>query len=150
MRHPNGLLAGQVVEQLGLVRAQLGLAELGDARAIDAAAEVEREELHPVADAERGNAEPEDGRIDARRSVGVHGRRPAAEDERVRVPRAHLFGRHRVRNELGVDAALAHAARDQLRVLPTEVDDEHRAVLRPRLRKVQNLGVSADSSAPPS
>jgi hypothetical protein len=27
-------------------------------------------------------------------------------------------------DELGVDAALAHAARDQLRVLAAEVDDE--------------------------
>ena len=77
--------------------------------------------------------------IDARRAVRVHGRRPAAEDQRVRVARAHLLGRHRVRNELRVDAALAHAARDQLRVLPAEIDDEHGALLGPRLRQVENL-----------
>ena len=32
-------------------------------------------------------------------------------------------------DELGVDATLTHTARDQLRVLAAEVDDEHRAFL---------------------
>ena len=52
--------AGQVVEELGLLDAQLGLAELGDAGAVDAAAEVQRQQLHAVADAERRNAELEE------------------------------------------------------------------------------------------
>ena len=138
------------MEELRLLRAQLRLPELGDAGAVDTAAEIEREQLHAVADAERGNAERKERRIDARRAVRVHRSGPAAEDERVRVPRAYLLGRHGVGHELRVDAALAHAPRDQLRVLPAEVDDEHRALLGPRLREVQDLGVSADSSAPPS
>jgi hypothetical protein len=39
-----------------------------------------------------------------------------------------------VRDELGVDARLADAARDQLRVLAAEVDDEDRAILGCRVR----------------
>ena len=70
-------------------------------------------------------------RIDVRRVVGVHRRGAAAEDERVRIARAHRLRRDRVRDELRVDAALAHAARDQLRVLAAEVDHQHRPVLRP-------------------
>ena len=150
MRHPHRLLAGQVVEELRLLDAQLRLAELRDARAVDAAAEIEREQLHAVTDAERRHAEVEERRIDTRRAVRIHGRRPAAEDQRVRVPRAHLLRRDRVRHELREDAALAHAPRDQLRVLPAEIDDEHRPLLRARLREGQDLGLSADSSAPPS
>ena len=122
---------GRVLQQRRLLDAQLGLAELRDAGAVDAAAEVERHQLHAVADAERRDAELEDARVDARRAVGVHRRRAAAQDDRVRVARAHRLRRDRVADELRVDAALAHAARDQLRVLAAEVEDEHRPVLRP-------------------
>ena len=38
---------------------------------------------------------------------------------------AICFGRRVVRQDLAVDADLAHAARDQLRVLAAEVDDEN-------------------------
>ena len=58
-------------------------------------------------------------------------RRPTpARRERISAAglrRAHLLGRRAVRDELRVDARLAHAARDQLRVLAAEVDDQHRA-----------------------
>jgi hypothetical protein len=54
-----------------------------------------------------------------------------------------------VADELGVDAALADAARDQLRVLPPEVEDEDRPVLPGRELDNARL-LSADSSAPPS
>jgi len=54
-----------------------------------------------------------------------------------------------VADELGVDAALADAPRDQLRVLPAEVEDENRPLLLAGKRKYARL-LSADSSAPPS
>ena len=38
-----------------------------------------------------------------------------------------------MRDELRVDPRLAHPARDQLRVLAAEVDDEHRPLLRASL-----------------
>ena len=125
--------------------------ELGDAGALDFAAELLRHQLHAVADAERRHAELEDARVDARRPVGVHGRRPAAEDDRVRVARADRLGRDRVPHELGIDAALAHAARDQLRVLAAEVEHEHRALLRELLGRAQCDDLThAGSSVRPS
>ena len=57
MAHPDGLLLRQAGEQRAAVGAQVGLAELGHARALDAAAEVLGHQLHAVADAERRNAE---------------------------------------------------------------------------------------------
>ena len=130
MGHPDGLLRRRVVEEPRLFDAHLRPPELGDAGAVDAAAELERHQLRAVTDAERRDPELEQRRIDPRRVVGVDRRRPAAEDERVRVARAHGLGRDRVTDELRVDAALADAPRDQLRVLPAEVDDENRPVLR--------------------
>ena len=58
--HPDRLLGREVVEELGLARLELCLAELGCSRALDRAAEVARHELHPVADAERRDPEVED------------------------------------------------------------------------------------------
>ena len=145
--HPDGLLRRRVVEEPRLLDAHLGAPELGDAGAVDAAAELERHQLRAVTDAERRDPELEQRRIDPRRVVGVDRRRPAAQDERVRVARAHRLGRDRVADELGVDAALAHAPRDQLRVLPAEVDNENRPVLR--AGELQDLRLlSGDSSAP--
>jgi hypothetical protein len=53
-------------------------------------------------------------------------------------------------DELRIDAALPDTARDQLRVLAAEVDDEDGALLGRRLGKRDDLGVSAGNSAPPS
>ena len=130
MAHPHGLLGREVVEELGVVRLELGLAELGRARALDGAAEVARHELHAVADAERRDPEREDLGVEIRRAVGVHGGGAAGEDQRRRVPSRDLRGRQPVSDELRVDPRLAHAARDQLAVLPPEVDDEDRTFLR--------------------
>jgi len=66
----------------------------------------------------------------------------------VRVPRADLVSGDTVADELGVNAAFAHAPRDQLRVLPAEIENEDRPLFRRPFRQRQNL--SADSSAPPS
>ena len=147
--HPDRLLGRGVGEQLRLGHLHGGAPELGDAGAVDAAAELEGHQLRAVTDAERGNAELEQRRIDARRVVGVDRRRAPAQDQRVRVPGAHRLGRDRVADELGVDAALAHAARDQLRVLAAEVENENGPVAPDR--QLDDLGLlSADSSAPPS
>ena len=45
-------------------------------------------------------------------------------------------------DELGVDARLAHAAGDELAVLPAEVDDEDRPLLR------LGLGVGRRTTSP--
>ena len=145
MAHPHGLLGREVVEELGLVGLELRLAELRRARALDGAAEVARHELHAVADAERRDAEREDLRVELRRALGVHGRRAAGEDERRRVSRGQLRSRQPVTDELRVHARLADTARDELAVLPAEVDDEHGTLLRRGLgrRKRDDLRPSA-------
>ena len=109
------------------------LAELGDVRAVDPAAELERQQLRAVTDAERRHAELEDRRVEPRRAVGVDRRGAAGEDQRGRVAPPDLLDGDAVRDELGVDARLAHAARDQLRVLAAEVDHQHRPLLGERL-----------------
>src|SRR5207253_2120014 len=75
VRHPRRLLLRQAGEERALVHPNLGLAELGDARPVDAAGEVLRHQLHPVADAERGDAELVDPGVDLWRTVGIHRRR---------------------------------------------------------------------------
>jgi hypothetical protein len=54
-----------------------------------------------------------------------------------------------VRDELGVDAALPDATRDQLRVLTAEVDDEHRP-LAVAGGQLDDSRLSDDSSGRPS
>ena len=129
MAHPHGLLRWEVVEQLGLARLELGLAELGRPGALDDAAEIPRHELHAVADAEGGDPEREDLRVEVGRALRVHRRGTAREDERGRVARRNLGGGEAMPHELGVDTSFAHPARDQLAVLPAEVDDEHGTLL---------------------
>ena len=151
--HPHGLLGREVVEELGVVRLELGLAELGCARALDGAAEVARHELHAVTDAERRDPEREDLRVELRRAVRVDRCRAAGEDQRSGVARGDLRGRQPVPDELRVDARLAHTPRDQLAVLPAEVDDEDGAFFRCGLgrRKRNDLRhLSAGSSGRPS
>ena len=135
--HPADLLLRQVHEELAALDGELRLAELGDAGPLDPAAELLRHDLHPVTDAERRDAEREDARIDLRRAVRVDRRGPARENERQRVAPAHLVRADRMRHELGVDAALAHAPRDQLRVLASAVQNEHRPLFGGRLRRWQ-------------
>ena len=99
-----------------------------------------RHQLHAVADAERRHAQREHGGIDLGRALGVHGRGSAGEDQRDGVAAAQLVGGRPVRDELRVDARLAHAARDQLRVLPAEVEHEHGPLLRERVQLVNFSG----------
>jgi hypothetical protein len=64
----------------------------------------------------------------------------------MRIARAHLRRRDAVADELRVDAALANTSRDQLGVLPPEIDDQDGALLGKTLRQRQNF--SGDSSEP--
>ena len=57
--------------------------------------------------------------------------------------------RHLVAHELGIDAALADASGDQLRILAAQINDENRALLRRRLGERDDLS-AVDSSAIPS
>ena len=126
MGHPAGLLERQPGEQpAGLAHAQLRAAELADLGGLDDAAERLREQLHAVTDAEHRDAELEQRRVELRGARRVDRGRPAGEDQALRRA-ARDLGDVDVRvQQLGEHAALAHAARDQLRVLAAEVDDQH-------------------------
>ena len=154
MAHPHRLVGREIAEERRLLGLELGLAVLGDVVRLDLAAQVTGHQLHPVTDAEGGDAELEDPRIDVRRTVHVDRCGAAGEDQGERIPPAHLLGADAVTDELRVDPGLADAAGDQLRVLATEVDDEDRPLLRRGLgrRERDDLGrLSHDgSSARPS
>ena len=101
-----------------------GPAELADLRALDAPALDEDERLHAVADAQHGDPELEQRRIQPRRALRVHGGRAAREDQPLRAALAHLVDADVVRQELGEDPELAHPPGDQLGVLPAVVEDD--------------------------
>ena len=63
-------------------------------------------------------------RVQLRRPGRVHRRRAAAQDQALRRAPAHLVDADVVRQQLGEHAELAHAARDQLRVLAAVVEDD--------------------------
>jgi hypothetical protein len=62
----------------------------------------------------------------------------------------YLIDRRVVRDDLGVDASLAHTPRDQLRVLAAEVDDEYGPFLRRGLRMQRDDFSRDGNSARPS
>ena len=134
MAHPGRLRGRQVAEeQAPLAQRDGRLPELADAGVRHLAAEGGRHRLHPVADAEHGDAEVEDARVDRRGARLVDRRRAAGEDDPDRVAGGELGRRRVVRHDLGVDPALAHAPGDELGVLGAEVDDQDRPVPRARL-----------------
>ena len=114
------------VEQLRVAaRAHFGVAELAHLAGLDLAAELLRHGLHAVADAEHRHAELEH-RVRARVPV-------ASSYADMWLPERMMpFGAEVadelvgdvVRMDLAVDVRFAHAARDQLRVLRAEIEDE--------------------------
>ena len=122
----------------GSAHRQLRAAELADLGALDAAAEREHERLHAVADAEHRDAELEQLRVEPRGAGRVDRGRAAGEDQALRRAAADLVDADVVRQQLGEDAALAHAAGDQLRVLAAVVEDQD-LVVRDRALERQLL-----------
>ncbi len=126
--HPDDmLLAGrpEAGKQRAVVeRLDLGAAELAVVAALDLAAELGGHRHLPVADAEHRHAglEHEVGRAWAA-FVG-HGGRAAGEDDRLRLQGAEGGFGLLERDDLAIDAGLAHAPRDELRHLAAEIDDE--------------------------
>src|SRR4029077_19726673 len=84
-------------------------------------------------DAERRNAELEDRGVAVRRALRVDRGGTTGEDQRRGVSPGDLRGGRPVGDELGVHPGLADATCDQLRVLPAEVQHEHRPLLRMEL-----------------
>ena len=125
MRHPAALLVRQPGQQPAVVGdGELGAAELAHLGALDAPAELERDELHPVTDAEDRDPELEQLRIELGRVVGVDRRRAAGEDQALGPAPRDLLGADVMGQQLAEHAALAHAAGDELGVLPAVVEDD--------------------------
>ena len=123
VRHPTALLRGGAGQQPPRVgHRELRAPELADLGALYPAAQLECEELHPVADAEHRDPEIEEPRIQPWRLVGVYRGGAARQDQALGPPPRDLLDRHVVREQLGEHAGLAHPPRDQLRVLPPVVE----------------------------
>ena len=130
--HPRNALLRQAAEQTAIgVKPCLRLAVL--TRGVFAGgghfpAEILRHELAAVANTEDGDAEPEDLRIDLRRTLGVNALRAAGEDDADGVKGADLIHGHGVRLDFAIDIALAHAARNELVILSSEIEDDDRLI----------------------
>ena len=122
----------------GLAHRQLRAAELADLGALDLAAELGRDELHAVTDAEHGDAELEQLAVQPRRARRVDRGRAAGEDQALGLALADLGGADVVGQQLAEDAQLAHAARDELRVLAAVVEHDD-LVDRARRRDVEDV-----------
>ena len=107
----------------------LGPAKLPAAARRHLAAEQMAHQLHAVTDAEDGNAELKDGRVDGRGVFFVDAGRAAGEDDAGGLQFAHALGRDVVPDDLAEDVLLAHPAGDQLTVLRAEIEDENTFLL---------------------
>jgi len=123
--HPHGLLAGGAVEQRRLARPcddrRAVLALLGVAHF---PAERHGHGLLPVAEAEHGNTQGENLRVDGRGVLRVHRRRAAGQDDGRRRDGAHLLGRDVAGHDFGIHVQITHATGDELPVLGAEIDDD--------------------------
>ena len=91
----------------------------------DDTAELLADQLGAVADAEHGNAEFVDRRIERWCPVDVDALGASRQDDRRRLAVGDLVGGDPMRDDLGVHLQLAHPTGDQLGVLGAEVDDEN-------------------------
>ena len=107
----------------------LGAAELAVMAGLDLAAQLMRHRLLAVADAEHGNAGLEQFLRRQRRVLVEHGGRPAGEDHGGGLHPREGLGGLLIRHDLGIDLLFADPARNQLRHLGAEIDDENLVVL---------------------
>ncbi len=128
----------QAVEQPARRRScDLCVAEFAMIRRTDPTAELLRHGLHAVADAQHGNAQFKHRLRRGWRLGSGHRLRAARQDHAPGLKLADVLVRHVPGMDLAIDPALAHAARDQLGVLRTEVEDENamRVDIRKRSRR---------------
>jgi len=108
----------------------IGAAEFSGVAAFDGAAELGRHGHLAVADAEHGNPGIEDRLWRAGRTLLVHRFRAAGEDHRLGLHLKKRRFRLLERHDFGVDALLPHPARNQLRHLAAEIDDQNLVMRR--------------------
>ena len=126
MAHPDGLLVRRALEQARRRHARnRRRAVLTCLRVPDHATEVDGHDLLTVAEPEYGNAQLEHARIDIRRIIRVDARRTTRQDERRGVLGGQLGCWDIAGDDLGIDAQVAHPARDELAVLGPEIQHEN-------------------------
>ena len=124
--HPYLETRAEIREQrIAARQIHLGVAVLAMIGSRDRAAELRRERLHAVADAEHGCAGRNQRIADLRRALLAYRLGATRQDDALRRKRRDRFGGRIVRQDLAVNADLTDAPCDQLRVLPAEVDDEN-------------------------
>ena len=127
MGHPDLLLLGQIPEQDRVSgHREIGVAVLGAPRVGDGAPGQIGNQLVAVTDAEDGDAHLQDGGVHAIGALGVHRGRAAGEDEADRVVGSDLLRADVTGDDLGADMALTHPPGDQLCVLGSKVQNQHR------------------------
>src|SRR5262249_23261039 len=123
-----GRLHGNAREEIAVVvDGDAGATVLAVGGAGNGAAGKEVQDPHAVADAEHRHAEIDDRAIGERRALGVHARRTPGEDDALGRELANPRQRKVERMDLAVDALLADAAGDELRVLAAEIEDQDHA-----------------------
>src|SRR5215207_6965893 len=120
--HPRHLLVRRACEEEAmLLYAEVRAAVLPYLDSPDLSAQVQRHQLHPVADTQDRHAKLKDPLVHPRRPLTVDAARSSREDDALRFARRDLLDGRIVGDHLRVDARLAHAPGYQLGVLATEV-----------------------------
>ena len=122
------------------LRTHFRVTELANLPAFHAAAQLRRHRLHAVTDAQHRNARIPRRVRRARRIAFGHALGPPRQDD----PRGREVADERIADVVGMDLAihvqLADAARDELRVLGTEIEDQYLAMhvrgIKPGARRV--------------
>ena len=130
--HPHRILFALLPDALEQRRVlgdqHLGAAELAVMPGLDLAAELMGHRLLAVADAEHRHARVKQFPRRQRRVLVEHRGRAAREDDGGRLHPREGLGGLLIRHDLGVDLLFAHPARNELRHLGAEIDNENLVV----------------------
>ena len=91
---------------------------------VNPTAESLRQNLKTVADAEHGNVEVENCRVENRRAFFVDTARATRENDRQWLLSGNLAGSYVVMNNFGIDTSLTNPAGNQLGILSAKINNE--------------------------
>ena len=125
--HPDRNLAADAGQQprVALVADQVGVAVLAHVAGNYGSAQLVDQRLHPVADAEHGQAGVDYPLLDGRRAGVVHAGRAAGQDDATSVQVRDCILRRRCRDDFGIYLQLPDASGDEVGVLRAKVDNDH-------------------------
>ena len=132
MAHPHLVLGARlphpVEQRRGFAGGELRAAEFALLGRLHAAAQLRHHGLLAITDAQHRNTQLKHPLRCPRRAHAGHAGRPAGQDDRLGVQPVNRRVRLVERHDLRIDAALAHAPRDQLRHLAAEIDNQNAVV----------------------